>query len=448
MSLKNQKNGDTFQDLRCYMKKGDFRLRGNDNGEKMTLVLNTLESGDYSEQINELLAAKDSEVEIVNTAEMKIMHCVGCNMCWLKTPGICAIKDDYEIILKKLIAADNFWVVADTKFGFINYRGKRVMDRLVPMLNMYIEIRDGWERHQLRYHPLNFGVIYKGNGNKELLEEWSERVAMNLGGHSLGVFALEESQTSANADGNVTENATQTVLYTAAGTAAPHPQHVVILNGSPRVKKNSNTNKIIDSFSEGLQEAGITHKLYSLSNRTEWDEAREAFMTNEHIIIALPLFVECLPSLLLEFLSTLPTERIQPAKLSFILHSGFDEGHQLRLGEKFLKSLAPQLGCIYGGTLVKGGSFMLRMRDNSYIKKMTDKMLAAYATMGRSFALNGNFLTTDAQKFTGDEQNPWLGRSLFNLVIYRIVKRNFDRFAKEWGCTRPLDDKPYLTQQR
>ena len=36
----------------------------------MTLVLNTLD-GDYSEQIKALLAAKDSEVEIVNTAEMK-----------------------------------------------------------------------------------------------------------------------------------------------------------------------------------------------------------------------------------------------------------------------------------------------------------------------------------------------------------------------------------------
>ena len=439
------------------MKKGDSRhasaalstSRGNDNGEKMTLVLNTLESGDYSEQINELLAAKDSEVEIVNTAEMKIMHCVGCNMCWLKTPGICAIKDDYEIILKKLVKAKNLWVVADTKFGFIDYRGKRVLDRLVPMLNMYIEIRDGWERHQLRYHPLNVGVIYKGNGNRELLEEWSERVAMNLGGHSLGVFALEESQTNANANENVVCNAADAAEITETCTDSPEKiEHVIILNGSPRVKKNSNTNKIIQTFAEGLEAAGITHKLYSLSNHTEWDEAREAFMTNDNIIIALPLFVECLPSLLLEFLSTLPTERTQPAKLSFILHSGFDEGHQLRLGEKFLKSLAPQLGCTYGGTLVKGGSFMLRMRDNSYIKKMTDKMLAAYATMGRSFALNGNFLTTDAQKFTGDEQNPWLGRSLFNLVIYRIVKRNFDRFAKEWGCTRPLDDKPYLTQQR
>ena len=412
----------------------------------MTLVLNTLDGVD-AEQIKELLAAKDSEVEIVNTAEMKIMHCVGCNMCWLKTPGVCAIKDDYEIILKKLVAADGFWVVTDTKFGFIDYRGKRALDRIVPMLNMYIEIRDGWERHQLRYHPLNFGVIYKGNGNKELLEEWSMRVAMNLGGHSLGVLALDahqEGASPAEANENIVENAADAAEIAETCTDSPEKiEHVIILNGSPRVKKNSNTNKIIQTFAEGLEAAGITHKLYSLSNRTEWDEAREAFMTNDNIIIALPLFVECLPSLLLEFLSALPTERKQPAKLSFILHSGFDEGHQLRLGEKFLKTLAPQLGCTYGGTLVKGGSFMLRMRDNSYIKKMTDKMLAAYATMGLSFAHNGNFLTTDAQKFTGSEQNPWLGRSLFNLVIYRIVKRNFDRFAKEWGCTRPLDDKPY-----
>jgi len=150
--------------------------------------------------------------------------------------------------------------------------------------------------------------------------------------------------------------------------------------------------------------------------------------------------------LLLEFLSTLPTERKQPAKLSFILHSGFDEGHQLRLGEKFLKTLPAQLGCTCGGVLVKGGSFMLRMSDNSYIKKMTDKMLASYTAMGQSFARNGNFMFPEASKFTGPEQSPWIGRSLFNLVIHRLVKKNFDRFAKEWGCTRPLNDQPYLMQ--
>ncbi|OWV23576.1 hypothetical protein B7982_03810 [Fibrobacter sp. UWB2] len=398
----------------------------------MTLVLNTLESGDCSEQIKALFANKNEEIEIINTADLKIMHCMGCNNCWLKTPGICSIKDDYEIILKKLVAAENLWVVADTKFGFIDYRGKRVLDRIVPMLNMYIEIRDGWERHQLRYHPLNFGFIYKGYGNRELLEEWSMRVARNLAGRSLGVISLDKDEACENA-----------AVPSAKCVAPTSAEHVVIINGSPRVKKNSNTNKIIQAFAEGLEKAGITHKLYSLSNHAEWDEAREAFMTNDNIIIAVPLFVECLPSLLLEFLSTLPTERKQPAKLSFILHGGFDEGHQLRLGEKFLQSLPAQLGCTSGGVLVKGGSFLLRNRENSYIKKMTDKMLASYTAMGLSFAQNGNFMTPEAKKFTGFEKNPKIGILLFNLIFKRIVKKNFERIAQEWGCTEPLDRKPY-----
>ena len=398
----------------------------------MTLVLNTLESGDCSEQIKALFADKNEEIEIINTADLKIMHCMGCNNCWLKTPGICSIKDDYEIILKKLVNAENFWVVADTKFGFIDYRGKRVLDRIVPMLNMYIEIRDGWERHQLRYHPLNFGFIYKGNGNRELLEEWSMRVARNLAGHSLGVISLDNAE-------KPSESAAEPIE-----TAAPAAtEHVVIINGSPRVKNNSNTNKIIQAFAEGLEKAGITHKLYSLSNHAEWDEAREAFMTSDNIIIALPLFVECLPSLLLEFLSTLPTERKQPAKLSFILHGGFDEGHQLRLGEKFLQSLPAQLGCTCGGVLVKGGSFLLRNRENNYIKKITDKMLASYTAMGRSFARNGNFMTPEAKKFTGPEKNLKIGVLLFNLIFKCIVKKNFERMAQEWGCTEPLNSKPY-----
>ena len=400
----------------------------------MTLVLNSQESGDCSEQIKALLAGKDENIEIVNTADMKIAHCMGCNMCWLKTPGVCAIRDDYEIILKKLVAAENFWLVTDTKFGFVDYRGKRVLDRVVPMLNMYIEFRDGWERHQLRYHPLNFGVIYKGDGNQELLEEWSMRVARNMAGRSLGVIALDKNE--------VREGVALEAAAAPVENAAP-VKHVLILNGSPRVKKNSNTNKIIDAFGEGLQQAGTCYDVYSLSNRLEWDAAREAFMTSDNIIIAMPLFVECLPSLLLEFLSTLPTERKQPAQLSFILHGGFDEGHQLRLGEKFLQSLPAQLGCSCGGVLVKGGSFLLRNRENSYIKKMTDKMLASYTTMGLSFAQNGNFMTPEAKKFTGPEKNPWIGLLLFNLIFKRIVKKNFERIAQEWGCTEPLDSKPY-----
>ncbi|SMG38516.1 hypothetical protein SAMN05720489_2652 [Fibrobacter sp. UWB13] len=87
---------------------------------------------------------------------------------------------------------------------------------------------------------------------------------------------------------------------------------------------------------------------------------------------------------------------------------------------------------------------LLILQKEIYIfKKMTDKMLASYTTMGQSFARNGNFMTPEAKKFTGFEKNPKIGILLFNLIFKRIVKKNFERIAQEWGCTEPLDRKPY-----
>ena len=400
----------------------------------MTLVLNTLESGDCSEQINALFAGKGDEVEIINTAGMRIAHCIGCNQCWLKTPGVCSIKDDYESIVKKLVKTDNLWIASDTRFGFIDYRGKKVLDRIMPMLNMYLTFRGGWMRHELRYHTLNVGLIYRGNGDQELLEDWCERTAANLGGHSLGVIALDKESNRAEQQIEANE-----IAQAEAPIDFKQDKHIVIINGSPRAKKFSNTDKILQSFTKGLEEAKATYELYSLSNRSEWEAAREAFMANSRIIIALPLYVECVPGTLLEFLETLPTERPQPAQLSFMLHGGFEEGRQLRLGEKFLKSLPAQFGCIYGGCLVKGGSFMIRM----FSEKQNKAVLLPYRGMGEYFIEQGSFLAPEVKKFTGPEQIPGPFRILIKVLFKLVLKKKFKEFAKEWGCTEPLDSKPY-----
>ena len=389
-----------------------------------TLVLNTL-GKEVSERIKALI--NDKEAEIVETSSMKIAHCMGCNQCWLKTPGICAIKDDYEEIIKKLVETENLWIVSDTHFGFLDYKGKRVMDRIVPMLNMTVEFRDGWMRHEMRYHPLNIGLLYKGDADQTMMEDWCKRTAANIGGHSLGAIAL---QVKSGAVASI--NAKLSTLNSKLS-------HLVIINGSPRVAKFSNTDKIIHSFVKGLEETSITWELYNLSNRQEWEAARETFLANERILIAFPLFVECMPSLMLEFLESLPSERQQPAQLSFLLHGGMDEGNEFRFCERILQGLPAQLGCSYGGTLVKGGSFGIRTREDA----IKAKIIAPYEKMGCLYAQNGNFLTPEAKKFTGPEQYPWLVRKMVSLLFLKKVNKGFEDFAKSWDCTRPLNDKPY-----
>ena len=392
----------------------------------MTIVLNTIEEKSVLEQISNLI--QDNEREIVNTSDMKIAHCVGCNQCWLKTPGVCAIKDDYESILKKLVKADNLWLVSDTRFGFLDYKGKRIMDRIMPMLNMTIGFRDGWMRHELRYHALNIGLLYKGNAEQTMMEDWCKRTAANIGGHSLGAIPLTD-----------TTDTTPTTLNSKLSTLNTQLSHLVIINGSPRVAKFSNTDKIIHSFAKGLEEAGVTWELHNLSNRKEWDAAREAFINNERTLMAFPLYVECVPGLMLEFLETLPTEHKQPKELSFLLHGGMDEGNEFRLCERFLQGLPAQLGCSYGGTLIHGGSFRIRTAPADQVAKI----VTPYIEMGLLFAQKGNFLSPEAARFTGMEQYPWLIRKMVSMLFLKKVNGEFERFAKDWGCTRPLNDQPY-----
>jgi len=51
--------------------------------------------------------------------------------------------------------------------------------------------------------------------------------------------------------------------------------HVVIINGSPRTEKYSNTEKIIDAFAEGLTEAGASYYCNaSICRKRSWHTAR------------------------------------------------------------------------------------------------------------------------------------------------------------------------------
>lgn len=214
--------------------------------------------------------------------------------------------------------------------------------------------------------------------------------------------------------------------------------HLVIINGSPRIQQYSNTDKIIKAFSEGFEKSGNTTELYSISARSKWDDAKDAFLKNSNILIALPLYVECVPGLLLEFLETLPVKN-DNTKIAFILQSGFAEGVQLRCGEAFLKQLPAHLGCEYAGTLVKGDNFSIRVVPES----ISSKIAGQYMPMGEIFARDENFFSEECRKFTGVERFGVGFRLLIGMMFKTITKGMFVKVAKEWGCTKPLDYRPF-----
>ena len=214
--------------------------------------------------------------------------------------------------------------------------------------------------------------------------------------------------------------------------------HVLIINGSPRIKKFSNTDKILEKFNEGLSENGNTYELYEVSDRKQWDTIREAFGRCDDILIAIPLFVESIPGLLLEFLETV-TPRNNDARIAYILQGGFAEGSQLRCGERYLEILSRRLGCIYKGTLVKGNNFGIRLVDD----KDRDKITVPYKAMGSIYGRDGSFDAEDCRKFTGPEYFPLPVRLMVGFIFRTFARKGFTKMAASWGCTEPLDARPY-----
>lgn len=160
------------------------------------LILNTMpETGREMLELQEEICRKEKQHELIYTRNKKISHCIGCNHCWLKTPGVCAIKDDYELILKKLIKSEKIIFITDTKFGFVSYQTKNLIDRILPIATMYLQFVDGQMRHVERYdiHP-KIGIVFAGDGNREYLDRWLDRTALNFGGTSLGAYPIEEGR--------------------------------------------------------------------------------------------------------------------------------------------------------------------------------------------------------------------------------------------------------------
>ena len=159
----------------------------------MILIINMSSDVTVAKEVKKNTEEENIDAELIDGYSLNISHCIGCNYYCLKTPGECSVKDDYEVILKKIINADEVWIVSDTALGFINHKGKNVIDRMLPVATMYLKFKGNQMRHVPRYRgKTDFGLIITGEADKEYLKRWLSRVALNLGSKSLGVFEIDE----------------------------------------------------------------------------------------------------------------------------------------------------------------------------------------------------------------------------------------------------------------
>ncbi len=104
-----------------------------------------------------------ARVDLVYTQKLKVNPCLGEFHCWFKTPGQCIQKDEMTLLLPKLNAADILVFAAPVYCDGIPGPVKTLMDRMLPMVQPYFEIRDDHCRHPLREGTLPGKLVLVSN---------------------------------------------------------------------------------------------------------------------------------------------------------------------------------------------------------------------------------------------------------------------------------------------
>jgi FMN-dependent NADH-azoreductase len=162
---------------------------------------------------------------------------------------------------------------------------------------------------------------------------------------------------------------------------------LIALNGSPRGAA-SNTNLLVTRFLEGFsRSAGNSAETVHLKAQIHPQQALDAFLRAETLLIAFPLYADAMPGLVKEYIEELKPwcGRGGNPALLFLVQSGFPEGSHTRHLEPYLEKLTRRLGCRYLGTIRKGGVEGIRSQP----EVMTRNILNRMRDLGESFGRTG-----------------------------------------------------------
>lgn len=96
--------------------------------------------------------------------DQEIHQCVGCFGCWVETPGLCKIQDDFSDIGKRMAQSDEVEIISHCLYGGFSPFVKNVLDRTLPYHQPYFTIRDGEMHQKDRYqNHVNLSVRFYGD---------------------------------------------------------------------------------------------------------------------------------------------------------------------------------------------------------------------------------------------------------------------------------------------
>lgn len=160
----------------------------------MNLIVHDLSQ----EEWNALRLSFEKDTKTIDR-QGEIKKCIGCFGCWVKTPGQCVIKDDYQRMGEFLAQTEELILVSRCSFGGFSSFVKNVLDRSISYILPFFEMRNGEMRHKSRYmNKLKIKAVFYGDDITEAEKETARALvkanAINLNGEVKEVVFVENKE--------------------------------------------------------------------------------------------------------------------------------------------------------------------------------------------------------------------------------------------------------------
>lgn len=128
------------------------------------------------EEFEQLFPGVEKDTYVIYEKE-SIRSCIGCFGCWIKTPGKCVIKDEYNSIGELLAGAEKVTIISRCYYGGYSPFIKTIWDRSISFLLPFFRTRRDETHHKPRYEN-TFPIFVYFYG--EHISEEEKRVARRL----------------------------------------------------------------------------------------------------------------------------------------------------------------------------------------------------------------------------------------------------------------------------
>ena len=328
----------------------------------------------------ELRRALGGKEELCFVSEgQPIRHCTGCFGCWVKTPGQCVITDGYHTTPEKCARADEVIVISRCVCGMYSPFVKNVLDRNIGYIHPYFAQRNGEMHHKLRYDrqlPMRFFFYGECTGEEQSLARrivQANRLNMNFAAPEIVFAGSQEDIPLLLSDGKGGKTCTgqevrreqpsQEEQVTQAERGEQPSQGVqaeqngcAMVCASPKARASTSA-ALLRMLCGHLTKTQVTELFWSNDKLTE--EELEGLGGCRTLVLAFPLYVDCLPSHLLRCLEQLRQSAADgrarlPQRVYAIVNNGFYEATQNIPAIEVIRLWCRRVGITFAGGLAVG----------------------------------------------------------------------------------------------